>query len=75
MSEARERPRCGLLNPSTVARCDCGYDFASGDMKESYLHAGERRQTGEDPTSRDTVRDARNNSRPPRAPVLLVASR
>ncbi len=22
-------PRCGLINPDTAQRCDCGYDFAS----------------------------------------------
>lgn len=30
-------PNCGLDNPNNAARCDCGYDFASGQMKGSYL--------------------------------------
>ena len=30
-------PKCKLENPPTAQRCDCGYDFASGQMKESYL--------------------------------------
>lgn len=30
-------PKCGLLNHETSTRCDCGYDFPSGEMKESYL--------------------------------------
>lgn len=30
-------PNCGLLNLETSVRCDCGYDFPSGEMKESYL--------------------------------------
>jgi len=28
-------PRCWLVNPVTAQRCDCGYDFLSGSMKES----------------------------------------
>jgi len=37
-------PRCRLVNPATAQRCDCGYDFASGTMKASYLRVpgGER---------------------------------
>jgi len=30
-------PECGLINPDTALRCDCGYDFATGDLKDSYL--------------------------------------
>jgi uncharacterized RDD family membrane protein YckC len=30
-------PKCGLLNPPTALRCDCGWDFARNTMKESYL--------------------------------------
>ena len=30
-------PRCGLYNPKSAQRCDCGYDFASGEVKTSYL--------------------------------------
>jgi hypothetical protein len=30
-------PKCGLINPDTAQRCDCGYDFPSGEMKKSYL--------------------------------------
>ena len=30
-------PRCRLINPDIAARCDCGYDFESGTMQESYL--------------------------------------
>lgn len=26
---AQECPQCGLLNPSTARRCDCGYDFVT----------------------------------------------
>lgn len=27
---AVECPKCGLINPQTAVRCDCGYDFTSG---------------------------------------------
>ncbi len=30
-------PHCGLINPETALRCDCGYDFATKQIKESYL--------------------------------------
>jgi hypothetical protein len=26
----RECPNCGLVNPPTAPRCDCGYEFESG---------------------------------------------
>lgn len=29
-------PNCGLINPDSATRCDCGYDFPSQSMKESY---------------------------------------
>jgi|SRR5437899_681116 len=28
---------CGLLNPDGAVRCDCGYDFVSRTLKDSYL--------------------------------------
>jgi hypothetical protein len=31
-------PKCKLENPVDAIRCDCGYDFTSGEMKESFLH-------------------------------------
>ena len=30
-------PECKLINPPNAQRCDCGYDFDTGQMKESYL--------------------------------------
>ncbi len=30
-------PQCKLKNPDTAERCDCGYDFTTGTMKESYV--------------------------------------
>ncbi|MFH1467158.1 MAG: hypothetical protein ABIO70_22430 [Pseudomonadota bacterium] len=32
-------PTCGLLNPPNAQRCDCGYDFAAGERRDSYLCA------------------------------------
>lgn len=31
-------PKCGLWNSESALRCDCGYDFESGQMKTSYLN-------------------------------------
>jgi len=30
-------PRCRLINPDTAQRCDCGYDFETKTVQESYL--------------------------------------
>ena len=30
-------PRCGLFNPDTAQRCDCGYDFATRTVKNAYF--------------------------------------
>jgi hypothetical protein len=38
----RECPKCRLVNPQEAQRCDCGYDFVSSTMEQSYLKAGER---------------------------------
>ena len=32
-----ECKNCGLLNPDTAMRCDCGYDFATRTMQASYV--------------------------------------
>jgi len=32
-----ECKNCGLLNPDTAMRCDCGYDFATRTMQAPYL--------------------------------------
>lgn len=29
-------PRCGLWNTESAMRCDCGYDFTSNTVQESY---------------------------------------
>lgn len=38
-------PNCGLYNPDSAQRCDCGYDFNSQAMKASYC---DNRNTNED---------------------------
>jgi hypothetical protein len=30
-------PKCGLENPSSAIKCDCGYDFETGQIKKSYI--------------------------------------
>lgn len=35
-------PNCRLGNPDSAMRCDCGFDFESHSMKESYLSPKER---------------------------------
>jgi hypothetical protein len=32
-----ECPRCGLINPESAQRCDCGYDFLSRSVKAAYF--------------------------------------
>jgi len=33
---AKDCPKCGLVNPDTAERCDCGWDFASRRVDLSY---------------------------------------
>jgi hypothetical protein len=35
-------PKCKLVNPPTAERCDCGYDFTTGTMEQSYLTERDR---------------------------------
>lgn len=37
----KDCPRCGMVNPPEALRCDCGYDFASKQLKKSYLNSNE----------------------------------
>ncbi len=38
-------PRCGVYHPESAQRCDCGYDFASGEVKASNLLTEADRQS------------------------------
>jgi hypothetical protein len=29
-------PRCGLINPATASRCDCGYDFQTRTIERPF---------------------------------------
>jgi hypothetical protein len=29
-------PRCGLTNPATASRCDCGYDFQTRTIERPF---------------------------------------
>lgn len=33
----KECPKCGLTNPDSAQRCDCGWDFRSETQETSYL--------------------------------------
>jgi hypothetical protein len=35
-------PKCKLVNPPTAERCDCGYDFTTGTVEQSYLTERDR---------------------------------
>src|SRR4051812_34357124 len=41
-------PKCRLESVPSAQRCDCGYDFESGEVKESYFsrELGQRTQFG-----------------------------
>lgn len=39
-------PKCKLVNPQSAARCDCGYDFASGKVKTSFSEDEDRSKKG-----------------------------
>ena len=41
---AKECPKCRLLNPPEAQRCDCGYDFESGRVEQSYITAKPKRE-------------------------------
>jgi len=36
-------PNCKLVNPPNATRCDCGYDFQTRTIQQSYLTARDKR--------------------------------
>jgi hypothetical protein len=44
MAEPKDCPKCGLVNPPTAQRCDCGWDFVSRQQEQSYLEPKHRAQ-------------------------------
>jgi len=36
-------PNCKLVNPPNATRCDCGYDFQTHTIQQSYLTERDRR--------------------------------
>ena len=42
MAEAKDCPKCGLVNPPSAQRCDCGWDFVSNRQERSYLQPQKR---------------------------------
>ena len=51
----KECPKCGLTNPDSAQRCDCGWDFRSETLEKSYLTGNAAHVTArvhqEDPTN------------------------
>jgi hypothetical protein len=39
---SKKCPNCGLYNMESALRCDCGYDFPSGQITDSYLTYAEK---------------------------------
>jgi hypothetical protein len=42
MAEAKDCPKCGLVNAPSAQRCDCGWDFVSRRKEQSYLEPKHR---------------------------------
>jgi uncharacterized membrane protein YvbJ len=40
---SKKCPKCGLINAESALRCDCGYDFSSGQIKGSLLGLKEQK--------------------------------
>lgn len=48
----KDCPKCRMVNPPEAVRCDCGYDFVSRKMEQSYLSAADEKAM----LSRDDLR-------------------
>jgi hypothetical protein len=42
----KDCPKCKLVNPDIAHRCDCGYDFPTGNMKPSYVTVKNKKIAG-----------------------------
>ena len=42
MEKVQDCPKCGLVNPPTAQRCDCGWDFVLRRQEQSYLEPKNR---------------------------------
>jgi len=42
----KDCPNCKLINPDSALRCDCGYDFPTGNLERSYLTAKDKKLAG-----------------------------
>jgi hypothetical protein len=43
MSSSKVCPKCKLISPEIASRCDCGYDFAAGEMRQSFIEQKSRK--------------------------------
>ena len=39
--QTKKCPNCGLLNPETAIRCDCGFDFETKAVEKPFLNKNE----------------------------------
>jgi hypothetical protein len=53
LMSSKKCPNCGLYNMESAIRCDCGYDFASGQIEDSYL------RNAKSPTGIRSIRERR----------------
>ena len=42
----KDCPNCKLVNPDSALRCDCGYDFPTGNLEHSYLTHKDKKMAG-----------------------------
>ncbi len=40
-------PKCGLANPDSAQRCDCGFDFESYRVEKSYVNPSDKTNRAE----------------------------
>ncbi len=53
-------PKCGLINPDSALKCDCGYNFTTGEINGACFSQGqEKRKISDDQQVKDTKSIAR----------------